>query len=486
MEGVNAMSKRKIKKDGDGISFIGYSSIDVTGSCYYVQFNDKKILLECGLHQETDYLKSYKANSQKFKFKPSEIDYIFVTHPHIDHIGLLPRLYKEGCKAKIIITHKSAAIADALLHNCAYILGEEARIISKRCKHNYSPIYTPSDVDNVLNYFYEYDLYNKTFLLDECVKFEWLHNSHCIGATQLYLTLTSCNKCKHILYTGDIGSFNTKNHYVSNTEICQKFADIVLMESTYGDSKRTSRKTREFDVEHLRVAINTVIDRGGSVIMPAFSFSRTQEILTTLYDIYHNDKSFKSKIVVDSMLSCHISKLYSIILDKNNLSLWKNVVEWDNVVFVTDKEESQRFVKDHTPKIVISSSGFCTNGRIISYLQEYLSDVNSMVIFSGFVGDTPDYLSYRIKNFKANKTININRKPIQNMADCLTLSTYSSHANHDELVNYGSNLNTNMLVLVHGSKSSKEKLAKDLKENIPKNDKSYRVRISDMDMTILL
>lgn len=208
--------------------------------------------------------------------------------------------------------------------------------------------------------------------------------------------------------------------------------------------------------------------------------------LTTLYDIYHNDKSFKSQVVVDSMLSCHISKLYSIILDKNNLSLWKNVSEWENVVFVTDKEESQRFVKDHTPKIVISSSGFCTNGRIISYLQEYLNDANSMVIFSGFVGDTPDYLSYRIKNFKSNKTININRKPIQNMADCLTLSTYSSHANHDELVKYGSNLNTNMLVLVHGSKSSKEKLAKDLKENISKNDKSYRVRISDMDMTILL
>lgn len=480
------MAKKKIVKDSDGIFFVGYSSIDVTGSCYYIQFGGKKILLECGLHQETDYLKSYKANSQKFKFKPTEIDYIFVTHPHIDHIGLIPRLFKEGCKAKIILTHKAAAIADALLHNCAFILNEEARILTKRYKRPYSPIYTVDDVERVLDFFYEYDEYGYTFPLDECVSFEWLRNAHCIGATQLYLTLNSGSKCKHILFTGDLGSPHTRNHYVDDTELCDKFADVVLMESTYGDAKRTSRKTREFDIEHLRVAIDTVTERGGSVIMPAFSFSRTQELLTTLYDIYHGNKAFHCKVIVDSMLSCQVSELYSLILDRKDLKLWKKVAGWENVEFVTDREESQQHVKDHTPKIVLSSSGFCTNGRVLSYLQEYLRDPNSMVIFSGFVGDTPDYLSYRIKNFKSNKTININKKPIPNKADCITLSTYSSHANHDELVQYGSNLNTNLLVLVHGSKESKEMLAKDLKESISKNDKSYRVRISEMDMAISL
>lgn len=480
------MHKKKPSKDSDGICLAGYSSIDVTGSCYYIYFNGKKILLECGLHQEPDYLKSYKANSKKFSFNASQIDYIFITHPHIDHIGLLPRLYKEGCKARIIISHQSATIADALLHNCAFILGEEARILSKRCKRDYAPIYGINDVETVLDFFYEYDDYGKTFVLDDTVSFEWIKNSHCIGATQLYLTLSSEHKCRHIMYTGDIGSFKTKNHFVEDSEMCQKFADVVLMESTYGDNKRTSHKTREFDVEHMRVAINTVFERGGSVIMPAFSFARTQELLTTLYELYHDDKNFKHKIVVDSMLSCQISELYSLILNKADLKLWRKVHDWENVVFVKDKEDSQMYVKDHTPKIVISSSGFCTNGRVLSYLQEYLRDINSMIIFSGFIGDTPDYLSYRIKNGKTSKTININKKPVPNKADCITMSTYSSHANHDELVAYGSNLNTNLLVLVHGSKESKEMLCKDLEESISKNDKSYRVRISEIDMTIPL
>lgn len=480
------MAKKKIKKDIDGIFLTGYSSIDVTGSCYYIRFNGKQILLECGLHQETDYLKAYKINSQKFKFKPSEIDYIFVTHPHIDHIGLIPRLYKEGCKARIIMTHKTAVIADALLRNCCFILHEEARIISKRCGRNYTPIYSIDDVEKALDFFYEYDDYNVPYVLDKCVSFEWLRNSHCVGAAQLYLTLNSDIKCRRILYTGDLGSFHTRNHYVEDSEKLKYFADYVLMESTYGDSSRTTRKTRDFDVEHLRSAINTVLERKGSVIMPAFSFSRTQEILTTLYEIYHGNHSFNAKIIVDSVLSCEISELYSVILDEDDLKLWRKVSSWENVRFVTGKEESQEYIKSPIPKIVISSSGFCTNGRIISYLQQYLRDRNSMIIFSGYVGDTPDYLSYRIKNFSSNKTININKKPIPNRADCISLTTYSSHANHDELVEYGSNLNTNMLVLVHGSKDAKEDLATDLKEEISRNNKTYRVRISEKDMYLLL
>lgn len=462
------------------------NAVDVTGSCIYIVFNGKKILLECGLHQEPNLLKSYNANSEKFKFNPKEIDYIFVCHSHIDHVGLIPRLYREGCKAKIILTNKTATISDSLLHNCSYILADEARMLSKKFKRDYSPIYFEDDVERTLDFFCIYDEYNKNFTLDENISFQWLQNSHCPGATQLLLTLKNDLKTKKILYTSDIGSMNTKNHYVKNTEVYEKYADYVIMESTYGDSKRKNKKTREFDIEHLRVAINTVFERGGSVIIPAFSFARTQEILTILYELYHKDKTFKYDVVVDSKLSCEISKRYSSILDKDDLKLWNKVSNWENVRFITEKTESQACVKDSTSKIVISSSGFCTNGRILNYLQEYLKDQNSMIIFTGFVGDSPDYLAYRIKNYKDNKTININKKPVPNKADCITMSTFSSHANHDELVEYGSNLNTNMLILVHGSKESKETLAKKLKEKISKNDKAYKVRISEQNMSIFI
>lgn len=158
------------------------------------------------------------------------------------------------------------------------------------------------------------------------------------------------------------------------------------MESTYGNSKRESKKSRNFDVQHLKVAINTVLERKGSVIMPCFSFSRTQELLSTLYDIYGNDEDFDTQIVVDSKLSCDISKLYSSVLDGDNLEVWQSVYNWENVKFISEKDDSQCSLADSTPKIIISSSGFCTNGRVINYLKKYIKDRNSMIIFSGYTG----------------------------------------------------------------------------------------------------
>lgn len=135
-------------------------------------------------------------------------------------------------------------------------------------------------------------------------------------------------------------------------------------------------------------------------------------------------------------------------------------------------------VADSTPKIVISSSGFCTNGRILSYLDKYLRDINSMICFSGYVGNDESYLSYRIKNGKPYKTININKNPVPNKADCITMSTFSSHANFNDLLKYGSNLRTNQLILVHGSVEAKNCLKEHLKNEIAKNDNTYKVTCS--------
>ena len=134
------------KKKEDGIYFIGQNADDVTGSCTYIKYNGKKILLECGLFQNNNYLDSYNINSQKFPFKPSEIDYVFVGHTHVDHIGLLPRLIKEGFNGKIIASHATAQLMKPLLYNCAFILLSEANALSFKYKRNYSPIYTEEDV----------------------------------------------------------------------------------------------------------------------------------------------------------------------------------------------------------------------------------------------------------------------------------------------------------------------------------------------------
>lgn len=482
---MKTIGKRKKLKE-DGILFCGSNAVDVTGSMTLIKFGNKQILLECGLYQDNSYLEAYNVNSEKFKFNPIEIDYIFVGHCHIDHIGLLPRLVKEGFCGKIILTYATSVMAKYLLLNCVFIIADEARLLSKRYNRTYEPLYTEDDVWNTLKLFEVYDKYDNLYPLDDVITFQWLKNSHCVGAAQLQLILNDGIKRKKILYTSDIGALETKNHYVENTEIPQFYNDIVIMESTYGVNNRTSKKTREFDVEHLRVAINTVLERQGSLILPAFSFSRSQELLTTLYLLFGENESFTTPIVVDSMLTCDICDAYGNVLSDDDYELWDKVYNWKNVKYIKDKIDSQACVLDSTPKIVISSSGFCTNGRILSYLTQYLKDINSMICFSGFVGDNESYLSYRIKNGKTHKTININKKPVPNRADCITMSTFSSHANFNDLMKYGGNLSTNLLILVHGSLEAKNCLKEHLKEEISKNDKTYKVKCSEKDMIIPL
>lgn len=469
------MAKKKLK--GNGIHFLGKASDDVTGSQYLVKFNNVQCLLECGLYQSqsNNFLDSYKINSAKFKFNPAEIDYVFVAHPHIDHCGLLPRLVKYGFCGKIIATDKTIEIMKPLLLNSCAIIADEARVLSKRYHREYEPLYSEEDVYETFRLFEPYSDYNRLYYLCDTIGFQFLKNSHCIGAAQIQLVLSDGEHIKRVLYTSDIGGIHTDNHYVPETEIPKMFNDVVIMESTYGDKSRITKKTRKFDLEHLKCAVNTVLERGGTVIFPCFSFSRTQEVLTELYMLFGKDSAFTTPVVVDSKLSCDISNLYNKILTNTDFELWNEVCSWQNLRFISDKSESADMVATNIPKIIISSSGFCTNGRVVAYLRKYLQDPNSMIIFSGYTGDNDSYLSYRIKNYRGHKYISVQKEKIPNRADCITLSTFSSHAGHDDLVKYGSSLHTNKLVLVHGSSDSKKCLAEELTCAISDNDKTYRV-----------
>lgn len=477
--------KKKIKNDG--VYFLGESANDVTGSQYLVKFGNTKLLLECGLHQScsNDYLDSYKINSEKFNFDPSEIDFLFVCHAHIDHCGLIPRLVAKGFNGRIICTPDTFEVMKELLLNSCYIVQNEATILSKRYKRNYEPIYEIEDAKKAFSLVDTYEKYNHTYKLSDEVSFEWLQNSHCVGSAQLRLTLTSDSKTKKILYTSDIGSIDTKNHYVDNTEIPTEFNDLTIMESTYGASK-PRKENRKYDVDHLKSAILTTLNRGGTAILPAFSFVKTQELITILYEIFGNDESFKSEVVIDSKLSCDICNVYTKVLTGEKLSHWLEVMSWKNLVFIKEKDESDACIGDDKPKVIISSSGFCTNGRVVKYIKKYIEDENSMIIFSGFAGDNPSYLSYKIKNAKQNQTIKISKCKLMNRADCVSLTTISSHAGLKDLIKFGSSLNTSRVVLVHGSAEAKGNLRDLMQEEISKNNKTYKVQISNKGMFVKL
>ena len=178
--------------------------------------------------------------------------------------------------------------------------------------------------------------------------------------------------------------------------------------------------------------------------------------------------------------------MYTKIVDDRYLPFWNCVLGWSNVKLVRDKENSKALIANHKPKIVLSASGFCTNGRVVNYLKEYIRDRNSMIVFSGYAGDNPSYLSFRIKQYRDNKTISINKVRIPNRADCVSLTTFSSHANCSDLVQYGSSLYTNKLILVHGDQESKRILSEKLKSAISNNNKTYKVVCSSRGMIVHL
>lgn len=479
---------KKELKNADCVKFLGESSNDVTGSQYLVEFCGLKILIECGLYQSSknDYLDAYKVNSRKFEFDPEEIDCVFICHSHVDHCGLLPRLVKEGFRGNIYTTKETALVMKHLLLNSSYILKSEAHIMSMRFGREYKPIYENSDVYAALNLIKVCEKYNNIHKVNDILSFQWLENSHCVGAAQLQLILTGRHKTSKILYTSDLGSLKSDNHFVRDTYIPDFFNDLVIMESTYGSKARSKRKKRKFDNEHLKSAIETTIMHDGSVVMPAFSFARTQELLVTLYEMFGNDPTFTTDVVVDSVLSVDICNQFSNMLSGKDLELWNQVLNWKNLIFIKKKDSSVSNLCRNDPQIIISSSGFCTNGRILDYLQKYVKDPNSMIVFSGYVGDNPSYLAYRIKYSDYAKYLCFNHKRVKNKANSIIMSSYSSHANHDDLVKYAGSLRTNQIVLVHGSHDAKHELKESIEKECSLKDRTTKVTVSKRKLKINL
>lgn len=478
------------KKKKNCMMFSGYAANDVTGSEIAINYNGKNILIECGLHQSSDILEAYNANIQKLPIKASKIDYVFVMHPHIDHIGRLPLLFRRGFDGKIISTPETKVIARDLLLNSAFIAESDARYLSKRFHRNYEPLYNEYDVNTVMDLFETYNAYDSVVWLDDTVGFKFFKNSHCVGACSLQLVLTDGIETKKITYTSDIGAIDTNNSFVDRLDykgLTETYSDFFIGESTYGDGKRDTRRSRKKDLEILKSAILNTIESGGTVINPSFSFARTQEMVKCIYHLFKDDDTFGgTEVVVDSTLSVQMCDDYVLTLKGTELAEWNEIMQWKNLRLIKDKNESVASVKSKTPKVVISSSGFCMNGRIVDYIKEHIENENDTIILSGFCGADKSYLGYRIKNAKPNEMIKIGRKCYRNAAHLVNLTTFSSHADFRDLHNIYSNLKTNKLILLHGSEAAKRTLKESLEQQISDNNSTYKVVCATKGMVINL
>ena len=470
---------------------LGRAAKEVTGSCLYLKWHGFQMLIECGIYQSNDILEAYNANKYMFDgIDMSDIDAIVIGHLHADHQSALPYAWRKGFNGKIYMTPETAKISKNLMLNSAYIMDGDAKYLSSRFKKQYEPLYDKYDVETVMDYVEIIGDYDKDIPIsdDGNVLLRFLPNSHCIGAAQIVLTLKSSSAVKKIYYSSDLGAIRTQNHFVKNLQLpdCKEHFDVSFIESTYGDGKRESRRKRKKDLEILKTVINETIEKGGKVIIPSFAAVRAQEVLYSLYSIFGDDDSFKTDVIVDSPLMRDICKDYSLVLNGAERVEWDEVMRWKNIKFIKEKTASLAAIASDAPSVVVSSSGFCTNGRVTSWLQNYLDDENSTIVFVGYLGDDNSYLSYKINNTKRNASVKINGKYVENKINIVSLQTFSSHAPCSDLVEIGAGLNTDKIVLQHGSHEAKENLKCLLENEISKQNKTSKVVISNQGMFIRL
>ena len=467
-----AKSKNKIQ-----INFVGEASNDVTGSCIHIQTPNKQILLECGLFQSCgSTLDNYKINNKHFDFKPKEIDYVFVAHNHADHIGLLPKLYKQGCKAKIIAPAGSKQIAEILMRDSANIMFGDATELSAKFKREYDPIYTDSDVDRCLTYYNEY-AFNEVIQLDEYVKFRFIPSGHILNSAQIEIWIIEGNVTKKIGYTSDLGNVNIKKYYTNTFEQISK-CDILIGETTYArESRVANQRMRNKDLEKLETAIRqTCVEDGARVLIPVFSNDRCQNMLTYLYDIFSRDESFDIPVLVDSPMAIRICNVYSELLDGDDAEKWKQVLSWKNVRFISDSMVSKEWRDRGEPVVVLASSGMMVKGRSTGWAHSMLSKSYDRIIFCGFAAENS--LASIIKKGE-QKTITISGDRVRNRCQVTDLHSFSSHAQRDSLLEIYGSTQCEKIVLVHGDMDAKISFSKDLQEEISKNNLTSKVVVAN-------
>lgn len=402
-----------------------------------------------------------------------------MTHNHADHCLLCPKLYKEGCKADIVISEGSSQVLKDMAEDCAEINERDVLLINNQHNKNYSPLYSIDDVHNMMNYVHEHSVNKKIFVDDE-LSFKLIPSGHLLGSCQILLYLTVGNITKTILVTGDIGNKNIKNRFVGEYLQVEK-CDYLIGESTYGDKPelKTGKKERKNDLEKFKSIIDTQIhDMNGRVIIPSFAQSRIQQLALMVYEMY-KDSDWKPKVYIDSPLSIKIFKDYSECLTDNDKEEFDEMIKSDMFTFVKESEDSKTLVASKEPCLILSTSGMCQVGRIRHHLKKCIVDPNATVLFVGF--STEGSLASLLKDNK-RRSVTIDQKEYPCRCSSYSLKSMSGHAPFYQLVENYTDINCQKIILHHGSKKAKETLKRALEKELENKCKSTRVVIANSSL----
>ena len=367
------------------ITFIG-ATHEVTGSCYYLEAAGKKFLVDCGMEQGPDYYEN-----QEIPVKGSDLDFVLLTHAHMDHSGNLPAIYAKGFQGPVYATQATCHLCDIMLRDSAHIQMFEAewrnRKGRRQGKPEFVPAYTMEDAMGVLKNFVPCP-YEKTVTPAEGIRVRFVDAGHLLGSASIEVIINEDGKEKKIVFSGDIGNLNQP---LIKDPVYLHDADYVVMESTYGDRSHGDRPDY---VGLLSEVIQRTFDRGGSVVIPSFAVGRTQEMLYFIRQIkeegrVHGHDNFK--VYVDSPLANEATTIFNEHIydcfDEEALALVNkgiNPLMFPGLKTSITSDDSKAINFDEDCKVIISASGMCDAGRIKHHLKHNLWNPNNTILFVGY------------------------------------------------------------------------------------------------------
>ena len=472
----------KRKKGKVEITSLGTSTIDVTGSCWMIEYDKNNgqrgcILLENGICQGGTVIEDYNANKRMADCIPYDrVEYMLFSHPHGDHLLLAPASISRGFKGKVLMTNEQKVIGEKLLLDGAFIHDRNIKDLHKSGR-KVEPLFTESDTYLFLNKVNIIEKY-QWIKLNEEVEIRYVNNSHVIGAVQIEIKIKKpSNHIVKILYTGDLGSkLNLEfQPFLEENEIVKK-ADIMICESTYGSSSRGFNKQQCIDErKDLMNTIKDVINRKANCLIPSFSFSRSQTLMCMMYEEFKDIKDLNCNFIIDSRLTNEINSAYREILENDEREYWQEVMSWDKFKYIDNYKNTIELANknDGVSKIVISSSGFMEAGHVREWAKHILGNKNDVICFVGYSGKGT--LADRIIN---QKDPNISFDGVVCTRRCLIKQyhTFSSHMQQQEIINYFKQISIGQKILLHhGNMEAREELKKEATKQLKEIGKSVKI-----------